>query len=144
MRCAILGALTVLMLKGIEAVAKEVDLNNTPKKADRLSLISATLYGMWIVLELPLDFLGSFIPALISVIVLMSTIVLHVVNLTVIYSCYMRICMPGDEDITRAKPSRFGFVNDYRARKAERDREVAEERAKLLKERAAKLKGKKK
>ena len=143
-RCAIIGTVTVLMLKGIETVAREVDLKDTPKKAARLSIIAIVLYAMWIILELPLTFLGSLIPALISVIVLTSTIILLIVNLTVIYSCYMRICMPGDEDITREKPSRFNFVNEYRERKAERDKEVAAERAKLMKERAAKLKGKKK
>ena len=56
----------------------------------------------------------------------------------------MKICMPGDEDIKKEKPSKFGFVNEYRARKAERDTEAAKERARLIKERAEKLKEKKK
>ena len=49
---------------------------------------------------------------------------------------------PNDENLTD-KPSRFEFVNEYRARKAERDAAAMEERMKLAKERAKK-KGKKK
>ena len=134
----------MLILKGIEAVAKEVDLKDTPIKAKRLAIINAVFYAVWIVFELPLTFLNELTLARIYAIIILLSIALIIADLTVIYSCYMRICMPGDEDISREKPSRFGFVNEYRARKAEREREAAEERAKLIKERAQKLKGKKK
>ena len=144
LRCVLIGALTVLILKGIEAVAKEVDLKDTPIKAKRLAIINAVFYAVWIVFELPLTFLNELTLARIYAIIILLSIALIIADLTVIYSCYMRICMPGDEDISREKPSRFGFVNEYRARKAEREREAAEERAKLIKERAQKLKGKKK
>ena len=79
-----------------------------------------------------------------SLITILATIALIIVNLSVIYTAYMRICMPGDENIDKDKPSKFAFVNEYRARKAERERETAEKRAKLMKERAEKKKGKKK
>ena len=74
---------------------------------------------------------------------IVGTLVLIVMNLTVIYSCYMRICMPGDEHM-KDKPSRFAFVNEYRARQAEREAEAMAERMKQLKNRANKKKGKKK
>ena len=143
-RCAIVGTMTVLMLKGIETVAREVELSETQKKAARLSIANAVFYTVWIVFELPLTFIGETTLARIYAVIILLSIALIVANLVIIYSCYMRICMPGDEDITRDKPSRFGFVNEYRARKAEREREAAEERARLLKERASKMKGKKK
>ena len=143
-RCLLIGLLTAFMLRGIAEVAKEVDIPDLHSKASRLSVISAVVYSMWIVLEAPLSFMGDFIPAVLSLIVMLATFALLIVNLTVIYSCYMKICMPGDEDITKEKPSRFGFVNEYRARKAERERETMEHQAKLLKERAEKMKGKKK
>ena len=99
---------------------------------------------MWIILEAPLTFLGDFIPAVLSLITLIATIVLIIVNLSTIYTCYMRICMPGNEDIMKDKPSRFTFVNEYRARKAERAKDEAEARLQRLKERAEKKRGTKK
>ena len=131
------------MLKGIESVAKEVDVENIPKKASRLSKFTIVIYAAWVVLEAPLSFINDYVLAVLSLLTILSTIVLLVVNLTVIYGCYMRICMPGEEEMTD-KPSRFAFVNEYRSRKAERDREAMEERMKLMKERSQKKKGKNK
>ena len=55
----------------------------------------------------------------------------------------MKICMPGDEDRSKDKPSRFAFVNEYRARKAEREAEDAKRRAEELKARAERKRKKK-
>ena len=142
-RCLVIGALTFCVLKGIESVAKEVDVENIPKKASRLSKFTIVIYAAWVVLEAPLSFINDYVLAVLSLLTILSTIVLLVVNLTVIYGCYMRICMPGEEEMTD-KPSRFAFVNEYRCRKAERDREAMEERMKLMKERSQKKKGKNK
>ena len=143
-RSLIIAALTVLMLKGIEEIAREVELEDMPRKAYRLAISTAVTYSVWIILEAPLTFLGDFIPAVLSLITLIATIVLIIVNLSTIYTCYMRICMPGNEDIMKDKPSRFTFVNEYRARKAERAKDEAEARLQRLKERAEKKRGTKK
>ena len=140
-RCLVVGALTFFILRGIESVAKEVDVENIPKKAARLSKLTAVIYAAWIVLEAPLSFINDYVLAVLSLVTILATIALLVVNLTVIYGCYMRICMPGEENLTD-KPSRFAFVNEYRSRKAERDREAMEERMRLMKERSQKKKGK--
>ena len=142
-RCAIVGTLTVIMLRGIEEVAKEVDLDDTPTKAHRMAIASMVTYALWIALEAPLEFMGDFIPAVISVVTVLATIALLIVNLTIIYSCYMRICMPGNEDYTKDKPSRFTFVNEYRARKQERAKAEAKARLDKLKERNNRKKGNK-
>ena len=142
-RSLTVGTLTVLMLKGIEDVAKEVNIADLPTKASRLTIITAVTYTAWIILEAPLSFMDNYVLGVISLLTILATIALLIVNLTVIYSCYMRICMPGNEKIGD-KPSKFAFVNEYRARKAERDKEAAEKRLKQLKERAAKRKGQKK
>jgi hypothetical protein len=130
------------MLKEIEAVGKEVKIDDLPTKASRLTIITAFTYTAWIILEAPLSF-DNYVLGVISLITILATIALLIVNLTVIYSCYMRICMPGNEKIGD-KPSKFAFVNEYRARKAEREKEEAEKRLKLMKEKAAKKKGQKK
>jgi hypothetical protein len=144
LRCISVGLLTVFILKGIENVAKEVDVENLPEKASKLIIITAVVYSAWIVLEAPLGFVNDYVLGVLSLITILATIALIIVNLSVIYTAYMRICMPGDENIDKEKPSRFAFVNEYRARKAERERETAEKRAALLRERAEKKKGKKK
>ena len=144
LRCISIGLLTVLILKGIEDVAREVEVENLPKKASRLVIITAVVYAAWIVLEAPLSFVNSYALAILSLITILATFALIIVNLSVIYTCYMRICMPGDENIDKEKPSKFAFVNEYRARKAEREKEMAEKRAALLRERAEKKKGTKK
>ena len=143
MRSLTVGTLTVLMLKGIEDVAKEVGIDDLPTKASRLTIITTVTYTAWIILEAPLSFLNNYVLGVLSLITILATIALLIVNLTVVYSCYMRICMPGNEKIGD-KPSKFAFVNEYRARKEERDREAAEKRLKQLKEKAAKKKGQKK
>ena len=142
-RCIIVATLTVLILKGIENVAKEVELADVPTKASRLIIITAVTYSAWIVLEAPLSFIDNYVLAVISLITILATIALLIVNLSVIYTCYMKICMPGDEDITKDKPSKYAFVNEYRARKAERDAELAKERSEKLKAIKERKEGKK-
>ena len=144
MRCLIIGALTVTILKGIETVAREVDVENLPTKAKRLTILTIVIYSLWIILEAPLSFVDNYALAVTSLITILATIALLIVNLTVIYTCYMKICMPGNEDITKSKPSRFAFINEYRAQKAKRDAEVARERAALIKKHQDGKKGKKK
>ena len=143
-RCLIIGALTVMMLKGIEEVSREVDIENLPAKASRLTVATVVTYALWIILEAPLSFIDDYVLAVLSLVTILATLALIIINLTLIYTCYMKICMPGDEDITRDKPSRFAFVNEYRAKKAEREEELARERAERMKKRLDEKKGKKK
>ncbi len=142
-RSLIIGAITVLLLMSIKEIAGEVELADIPKKCDKLMIASSVIYFLWIISEIPMPFISEYVLAVMAVITVISTIAVLIVNLTVIYTCYMKICMPGDENIMVTKPSRFGFVNEYRKRKAERDAETQRERLELLKQRQER-KGKKK
>lgn len=142
-RCMTVGILTVLILKGIEDVAKEVEVENLPTKASRLAMLTAVIYALWIILEAPIPFVKDIILATLSLITLLATIALIIVNLSVIYTCYMRICMPGNENIDKEKPSKFAFVNEYRAKKAEREKEEQMRRIERLKAKREKRNGKK-
>ena len=51
------------------------------------------------------------------------------------------ICMPGEENGKRKKPSRFAFVNAYREREEQKEREMQEYRLAELKRKQAKRKG---
>ena len=143
MRCLVIGVFTLLMLRGIEEVAREVDVEELPARAARMTKVTAVVYSAWIILEAPLSFINDYVLAVISLLTILATIALLIANLTVIYGCYMRICMPADETL-KDKPSRFGFVNEYRARKAERDSAAMEERMKAMKKHSQKKKGKNK
>jgi hypothetical protein len=121
----------------------EVDVKKLVKKCTTLIPITMYLYFMWMILELPLGFLGDYVPAVLSFITIIATIIIIIANLTAVYGAYMHICMPGDENPMKEKPSKFAFVNNYRARKAERDAEVARQRLELMRQRQER-KGKKK
>lgn len=143
LRCILVCLITLVILKGIETVAKEVELDDVAVKAKKLLIITSVTYSAWIILEAPISFINDYVLGVLSLLTILATIALLILNLSVIYTCYMRICMPGNEQIGEEKPSKFAFVNEYRARKAEREKEAAERRAAMLRERAAK-KGKKK
>ena len=142
-RSLVIGAMTVFMLLGIEDIAREVEIEKLSKKARALAYTSAIVYAMWIILELPISFISNYILAVISLITIIATLAVIVINLSAVYACYMKICMPGDEDVMRDKPSRFAFVNRYRERKAERDEEERARRIEELKKKNQQ-KGKKK
>ena len=131
-RSLIIGVMTVLMLKAICAIAREVELPELTKKCDRLTVATSTVYSVLIVLELPLSFIDPYVLAVSSLLVILAEIVVLILNLTAIYTCYMKICMPGDEEL-KDKPSRFAFVNEYRARKAEQAELEAKKRLESLK-----------
>ncbi len=147
-RCLLVGSLTVFMLRGIEDVAREVELPLLSKKAHGSVLFTFIIYSLWIILELPPSFIqslvGDYILAVASLIAMLSLIALIISNLTVIYSSYMRICMPGDEDRGRERPSRFAIVNEFRRRQEEREAERKREAYEALKRKQEKKKNGKK
>ena len=136
--------ISVFMLKGLEDVAKEVDLDAVPEKAARLAILSGAIFSALVLFETVA--IETLAIAIISAVCLLAGFAIIIVNLSVIYSCYMKICMPGDEkgSKTKSTTSKFAFVNEYRARKAEREEEMKKEQLEILKKRADKMKGKKK
>ncbi len=143
LRFALVGVLTYVSMMGIREVAAEVELERLPSKCRVRGIAAAVIYAMWIILELPIGFISDLALAIAAVITMISTLVISVLVLTSIYSAYMRICMPGDE-VPKDKPSKFKFVNEYRAKKAERAEKEAQERLESYKNKINKKKGKKK
>ena len=130
LRSAALLILHVFMLDGIHEVAREVKLREIALRSRILFYAAITLYSLNILLAIPA--LALIIPsvalAVASVITILGTLTLTVCVLVEIYRCYMRIYMPGTDEIDEEKPSRFEFVNKFRAHEAERAREYAEYR----------------
>ena len=146
-RFATLGTLGVLILLGIREVSIEVELEDMPIKCLSRAIMTSIVYGFGFILELPiLHFLPDKTLYVMSAITVLVMLIIICMNLTVIYGAYMKICMPKDNitnEKTKIKKSRFAFVNEYRKRKTEKDKEEAEYRLKKLQELSQKQGGKK-
>ena len=133
-RYVILALLSLLILDGIRDVSKEVGLGELSKKSYRQIFLSLSVYFLLTLLEFPgLEvIIDTRVLAIISIIMLLSLTVTIILNLVTIYSAYMRICMPGEKDITE-KPSKFAFINKYREHNEQKQREYAEYRMEKIK-----------
>lgn len=134
-RYAVLLILTYFILSGIREVASEVKLHVLSDKAARCMLLTLIIYSINILLEIIGIFeFASYVLNYLAVIMIVLTLTLLVINLTVIYSAYMRICMPGDEQRPQ-RPSRLGFINAFRRHEEEKQKEYAEYRLQKEKQR---------
>ena len=139
----IVSVLTALIMRGIYSVSREVELERIPRMS-MFSFYSAFgVYALYILCNAP--FLSDLFGSAVAILYLFAIVLLLLYvgfNLYVIYSCYMRICMPGEEDGRAEAPSRFGFINKMREEKAARERENYEYRMKRLSEKQKKRKRK--
>ena len=143
LRHLVIGLLTFLMLGGMSDVADEVGLRPLSKKCKIYSFVTIGMYSINILLESAL--LASVIDGRILAVAYVSAIMLTlgviIMNLGAIYSCYMRICMPEDKDMSE-RESRFAFVNAFRRHEEEKQKEYQEYRLEKLKQKQNKRKKK--
>ena len=132
---------TLLALLGMQEVAGEVKLRRLEAKCRIAARATLAVYILNILMEL--SALGSFIPDIVlataGVTALLMRFGVIIFNLTVIYSCYMRICMPGEKNVPE-RESKFGFVNAFRRHEEEKQREYAEYRLNKIKQKQGKKK----
>ena len=103
---------TSYLLVGIQAIGKETGVPVIEMKAARNRFLSYIYYVLFIFTELSFEegskleiiAIYAFLP------VLIFGVVYHIMNLALIHSCYVWICLEGDEDMER-KRSRFAFIN---------------------------------
>ena len=127
-RYLLVGLLTILMLRGIRDVAAEVKLHVLSDKARRCSIMTLIIYSVNALLEIiGLMPVSAAVFYYFAVIMIVLTLTIIIMNLTAIYSAYMRICMPNEKEYTE-KESRFAFVNAFRKHEAEKEREYTEYR----------------
>lgn len=146
-RCLIVGVMTVLMLLGMKSVSDEVGLKALMIKCNYLSYVTVIVYSFYIFLEtasLSAIFSAQAL-TYIGASCIIATLALIIMNLTAIFGCYSKICMPKDNKLTgyEEKKSRFGFINKFRAHEEERRREYAEYKMEKYKKKANKHNGKK-
>ena len=138
--------LTVAFLSGIQEVSREVDLERIPKRSKYFMYATFAVYMLYMVLTLPAIayLMPAEIMATLYVLTIFALFAVIILNLYVIFTCYARIGMPGEEKNRGQNPSRFGFVNEYRKHKAEKEQEYAEYKLERYRQKQAKKKGKKK
>jgi hypothetical protein len=123
-------------------VANEVGLRVLAIKCERVIYMSYPIYALSVVSEILSFFSLPFaVMQPIAITILVCNMTLIVISLTVIHSCYAKICMPGDEK-QEEKESRFKFVNAFRKHEDEKRREYAEYKLDKFKKKQEKLKEK--
>ena len=134
-----LAVMSLFILLGIKDVAFEVGLSSLARKARNCAPFTLTVYCLLAILEVPfIKIIDVKILAVSSVLLLLAALIITAVNLTVIYTSYMRICMPEEIDNEEVeKPSRFGFVNKHREHTKEKQREYAEYKLEKMKKKAS-------
>ncbi len=142
LRYGILLALNVLMLSGMQEVSNEVGLAKISDKCRRLIYASAFIYTLDIILEISAlsSVIDVHILVTLSVAALLTTLVVTAMVLLEIYHCYMRICMPGQDE--RQSKSRFELVNKFRAHEEARSKEYADYKREKQKQKDKRGKGK--
>lgn len=144
-RSVLVATLTVLLLRGMHDIAKELEVDKVPLKSRTMVVWTLIVYGMNILMQTTSvsALLPNEVNAFLYLFVVVGTIVVVIANMSIIHSCYVYICMPEDLDPTpkEKKPSRFGFINEFRRRREEHRAEVAAHEAERRQRRAEKRKG---
>lgn len=125
------------MLYAIRAIAIETEVSKIAVNAVRNAIFIALYFVLNVIAYLPLPFAQTY-ASLLGAPVLLLYFVWIVLNLVLIYSCYVRICDENDVDMER-KPSKFAFVNKMRAEFDAKEKKATEETAQYRREKMEKL-----
>lgn len=131
-------AINATLLWAIREIAKETEIGKIYVASTRNFVFFCILFTLQIVSKLPFAMTQRL--GIVSVLLMLALVVL---NLILIFSCYMNICDSDDVDMAR-KRSRFAIVNKFRD-EMDRRREAADaERERIKKERDQKRKNRRK
>ena len=104
-------AFHLFLLFGIREIAKFTELTKIAERAVRNFVVGAFYFALTLVGSLDTPFKEDFAKYF-GMPTLVIGLVWYVLNIILIYSSYMWICLEGDEDMERKK-SRFEFVNKF-------------------------------
>ncbi len=135
-------AFNFALLYGIADLARRVEFDDIRTKAYRNMFFVGIYAAFQLFLFLPIGIVQDD-KAFLYTLLLLLMIIYTVVNLALIFKCYAFICPQGDEDMPR-KPSRFEFVNKWRAKNDAKEQETIDYYNKKIEERKNKKKRKKK
>ena len=131
------------LLIGIQQIGKETEVPVIEMKAMRNRFLTFVYYALFIFTELSFD--GASIAAKIAAYaffpVLIFGIVYHIMNLCLIYNCYVWICLEGEENMER-KPSRFKLINKINSYQDKLEDRLVEQKREQKRQKAEKKKNK--
>ena len=114
------------MLWAIHSIAKETEVSKIVYSSARNFVILVVYYVLFLIGYLPFDFTADYIAAFGGFVTALNFVIIAL-NLVLIFSCYARICDENDVDMAQ-KPSRFEFVNKFRAESEKRREKAMKER----------------
>lgn len=123
----------IFLLLAVKSIASDLELSKQSNAAQRNMVITTMYYLLALVWMLPLN-MPNDVRSGVLMFLLLARLLWAILDLVLIYSCYMYICPAGDEDMP-LKKSRFAFVNRFREETARREQKAADENVALFKER---------
>ena len=124
LRNVIISILTFTALEGMRDVSAEVGLELLSKKCKIAAYATLPVYLIAIIAETPalLSFTTTYVAAIIGVSSILITLILIIVNLTIIHSCYCGICMPeeNEQQSSSKKKKKESFLDSYKRQRDER------------------------
>lgn len=123
----------IFLLLAIKNITSDLELPKQSNAAQRNMVITTMYYVLALVWMLPLN-MPSDVKSGVLMFLLIARLLWAILDLVLIYSCYMYICPIGDEDMP-LKKSRFAFINRFREETARREQKAADENVALYKER---------
>lgn len=113
-RYVLLSILTLTSFEGMREVAAEVGLGELSRRCKISAYLSLFIYVLAIIANTPQIFSGipPYASAVFTVVTLLLMLAFYLFNLTLIFGCYSRICMPEESKKTsntkkQAKPESF-------------------------------------
>lgn len=151
-RNMLIALLSIFMLFGLRDVADEVKLKKLAKKCDIYSKITLVVYVLNLTVPPDLsEFFGGTVQAvyaqfILSMVTVILTFFIIIMNSMNIFSCYAKICMPEENGRSDDAPkrSKFAFVEKFRQHEEEKRREYELYKIEKMKKSAEKRSGKRK
>ena len=127
-RYVILTPLSLFVMLGIRDVSAEVGIKFLSKKAGYYAYVSLIAFALAAIFDLPfLSFIPAKVLAGIALFLLLFVFITVIIDLSIIYKAYLRICMPEDlVSQNTEKKSKFEFVNKFREYEKGKQKEYAE------------------
>ncbi len=127
-RYVVLTPLSLFVMLGIRDVSAEVGIKFLSKKAEYYAYVSLIAFALAAIFDLPfLTFIPAKVLAFIALFLLLFVFITVIIDLSIIYKAYLRICMPEDlVSQNTEKKSKFEFVNKFREYEKGKQKEYAE------------------
>lgn len=120
----------IFLLASISSLGQDTELPDVCRKAKTALFFAIDSVAVQM-LSLIISLLTPSVPGLsvlaapLTVITVLLYLVVPILVLILVWRCYASICAPGDETMP-VKPSRFAFVNKWRERSEEKNKEIEE------------------